>query len=35
MGDSRGLLRWDCMGDWDGNEEGAGWRQGCEIMGLD
>ena len=32
---SRGLRRWDRTGDWDGNKQRAGWRQGRRIMGLD
>ena len=25
VGDRRGLCGWDCVGDWDGDAEGAGW----------
>lgn len=35
VGDYGGLCRWGRVGGWDGAGEGAGWWQGCGIMGLD
>ena len=35
VGDCRGFCRWNRFGDWDGIENGAGWRQGRGIVGLD